>query len=104
LLVDLTVADTANIYDSDSNPQNDLQARSRCHRFGQTKDLKVDRLITRDTFEGKMFQSVSKKLGIDFTVLDANSGDLDREDEKEIEILIRKGPYHIFNDEWDKLN
>jgi chromodomain-helicase-DNA-binding protein 7 len=83
LLVDLTDADTVNIHDSDWNPQNDIQAQSRCYRFGQTKDLKVYRLITRDTSEGKMFQYVSKKLGIDFTVFDANSGDLDREDEKE---------------------
>jgi hypothetical protein len=78
LPVDLPVADTVSIYDSDWNPQNDIQVQSRCHRFGQTKDVTVDRLITRATSEAELFQSASKKLAIDFTVFDANSGDSTR--------------------------
>ena len=33
--ITLTSADTVIIYDSDWNPQNDLQATARCHRIGQ---------------------------------------------------------------------
>ena len=29
------------IFDSDWNPQNDLQAQARCHRIGQTKNVKI---------------------------------------------------------------
>jgi hypothetical protein len=44
-------------------------------------------------------------LAIDFALLDANSGgDLDEEEEKEIEMILRKGLYYIFNDEPDELN
>ncbi|ORD92939.1 chromodomain DNA_Bprt, partial [Enterospora canceri] len=34
--INLTAADTCVIFDSDWNPQNDLQAQARCHRIGQT--------------------------------------------------------------------
>ena len=39
------------IYDSDWNPQNDVQAMARCHRIGQTKTVNVYRLVTRGTYE-----------------------------------------------------
>jgi SNF2 family DNA or RNA helicase len=64
--INLTVADTVIIYDIDRNPQNDIQAQARCHRIGQTKDVNVYRLITRDTYETEMSQRASKKLAIDF--------------------------------------
>lgn len=35
--LNLTAADTAIFFDSDWNPQNDIQAMARCHRIGQTK-------------------------------------------------------------------
>ncbi|KAH0785309.1 SNF2 family N-terminal domain containing protein [Histomonas meleagridis] len=38
--LNLTEADTVIIYDSDWNPQNDIQAQARCHRIGQEKDVK----------------------------------------------------------------
>ena len=53
--INLTAADTVIIYDSDWNPQNDLQAQARCHRIGQNKSVKVYRLITRNTYEREMF-------------------------------------------------
>jgi len=39
--INLTTADTVLIFDSNWNPQNDLQAESRAHRIGQKKDVKV---------------------------------------------------------------
>ena len=35
--LNLVAADTVIFYDSDFNPQNDLQAADRCHRIGQTR-------------------------------------------------------------------
>lgn len=46
------------------NPQNDLQATARCHRIGQTKEVKIYRLISRGTYEQTMFDRASMKLGI----------------------------------------
>ena len=44
--INLTAADTVIIFDSDWNPQNDLQAQARCHRIGQKKEVKIYRLLT----------------------------------------------------------
>ncbi|XP_065569801.1 lymphoid-specific helicase-like isoform X2 [Artemia franciscana] len=41
--VNLTSADTVIIYDSDWNPQADLQAQDRCHRIGQKRPVVVYR-------------------------------------------------------------
>jgi len=51
----LSAADTVIIFDSDSNPQNDILAQARFCRMGQ-KQVKVYRLITRNTCESTMFQ------------------------------------------------
>jgi SNF2 family DNA or RNA helicase len=67
--INLTAADTVIIFDSDWNPQNDLQAQARCHRIGQAKSVKVYRLITRNSYEREMFDRASLKLGLDKAVL-----------------------------------
>jgi hypothetical protein len=43
--ITLTAADTVVIFDSDWNPQNDLQAMARAHRIGQTRPVMVVRLV-----------------------------------------------------------
>ena len=43
--VNLATADTVIIFDSDWNPQNDLQAMARAHRIGQKKQ--VSELLTQ---------------------------------------------------------
>ena len=44
--INLTAASNIIIYDSDWNPQNDIQAIARAHRIGQKKLVSVYRLIT----------------------------------------------------------
>ena len=72
--ITLTTADTVIIFDSDWNPQNDVQAQARCHRIGQTKAVRVYRLITRGTYEAAMFQRASLKLGLEQAVMANSSG------------------------------
>jgi hypothetical protein len=45
--INLYTADIVVLYDSDWNPQMDLQAQDRAHRIGQTKPVKVYRLVTQ---------------------------------------------------------
>ena len=49
--INLVAADTVIIFDSDWNPQQDLQAQDRVHRIGQKKSVIVYRLATKDTVE-----------------------------------------------------
>ncbi|CEF98466.1 Helicase, C-terminal [Ostreococcus tauri] len=77
--ITLTSADTAIIFDSDWNPQNDLQAMARCHRIGQTKEVKVYRFVTKDTYEQSLFETASRKYGLDEAIL--GGGDENGEEE-----------------------
>ena len=43
-------------YDHDWNPQNDQQAVARCHRIGQTKQVTIYRLLTKNTYEAHLFE------------------------------------------------
>jgi SWI/SNF-related matrix-associated actin-dependent regulator of chromatin subfamily A member 5 len=52
--INLTKASTCILCDSDWNPQNDLQAIARAHRIGQTKPVKVYRLVCRASVEDQM--------------------------------------------------
>ncbi|KAG9331034.1 hypothetical protein JZ751_020417 [Albula glossodonta] len=107
--INLTAADTCVIFDSDWNPQNDLQAQARCHRIGQSKAVKVYRLITRNSYEREMLDKASLKLGLDRAVLQSMSGNKDSSvngiqqfSKKEIEDLLRKGAYAAIMDEGDE--
>ena len=42
------------LYDSDWNPQMDLQAMDRAHRIGQTKPVKVFRFISENSVEQRI--------------------------------------------------
>ena len=102
--INLTAADTCIIFDSDWNPQNDLQAQARCHRIGQTKDVKIYRLLTAKTYEMQMFHMSSMKLGLDQAVLsgfEAGSSGEKALTKKEIEKLLRHGAYGILSEEKD---
>eukprot|EP01102_Stenamoeba_stenopodia_P011177 TRINITY_DN341_c0_g2_i3.p1 TRINITY_DN341_c0_g2~~TRINITY_DN341_c0_g2_i3.p1 ORF type:complete len:817 (+),score=280.73 TRINITY_DN341_c0_g2_i3:2550-5000(+) len=99
--LNLAVADTVVIFDSDWNPQMDLQAQARAHRIGQKKEVKVYRLITRNTCEFNLFEQASKKLGLDQVVLDGVSKESKRIETKELNDLLKKGVYSVLqnNDE-----
>ena len=102
--ITLTAADTAIIYDSDWNPQNDLQAMARCHRIGQTKEVKVYRLVTKATYEQSLFETSAKKYGLDEAVLGGGdsptggSGSL-KDDAKKINQLLKFGVHGALRDQ-----
>ena len=66
--VNLQTADTCILFDSDWNPQADLQAMARVHRIGQTKPVHVYRLVTAGTVEERIVQRAEKKLYLDAMV------------------------------------
>ena len=115
--LNLTAADIVIIYDSDWNPQNDLQAIARSHRIGQTKAVSVYRLLTAKTYEMHMFHSASMKLGLEQAVLSQNRDQGGEEgtggkkyktksekeaQAKKIDELLKKGAYDVFKDDDDE--
>ncbi|XP_065201133.1 lymphoid-specific helicase-like [Planococcus citri] len=59
--INLTAADTVIIFDSDWNPQVDLQAQDRCHRIGQTRPVVVYRLVTSGTIDQRIVDFATGK-------------------------------------------
>jgi SWI/SNF-related matrix-associated actin-dependent regulator of chromatin subfamily A member 5 len=67
--INLTSADIVVLYDSDWNPQADLQAMDRAHRIGQTKQVKVFRFVTENAIEEKVLERAAQKLRLDQLVI-----------------------------------
>ena len=88
---------------------------ARAHRIGQTRAVRVYRLLTAKTYEMHMFHSASMKLGLDRAVLahQRQQGDdegsskkgrsrIEKETQaKEIDELLKKGAYDVFRDDDD---
>ncbi|RWS31994.1 SWI/SNF-related matrix-associated actin-dependent regulator of chromatin subfamily A member 5-like isoform X5 [Leptotrombidium deliense] len=97
--INLATADVVIIYDSDWNPQVDLQAMDRAHRIGQTKVVRVYRLITENTVEERIVERAEMKLRLDTVVIqqgrlvDSAGNKLGKE---EMLGMIRHGADHIF--------
>ncbi|XP_029961878.1 lymphoid-specific helicase isoform X2 [Salarias fasciatus] len=70
--INLTAADTVIIFDSDWNPQADLQAQDRCHRIGQTRPVVVYRLVTANTIDQKILERASAKRKLEQMVIHKN--------------------------------
>ena len=56
------------LFDSDWNPQVDVQAMDRAHRIGQTRPVKVFRLVTRNSVEERIVERAMHKLFLDAMV------------------------------------
>ncbi|KAI7862197.1 SNF2 family N-terminal domain-containing protein [Spinellus fusiger] len=83
--INLTAADTVIFYDSDWNPTVDQQAMDRAHRLGQTKQVTVYRLITKNTIEERILQRAKQKDEIQKVVI--SGGEFKQVDFKPREIV-----------------
>jgi len=96
--INLQTADTCILYDSDWNPQADLQAQDRCHRIGQKKKVHIYRLVTENSIEEKVVERAQKKLKLDAMVV--QQGRLQNQDSKmsvnELLDALRFGADQIF--------
>lgn len=94
--INLTKASIVIMCDCDWNPQNDLQAIARAHRIGQTKTVKVYRLICRGSVEDQMLDRIRRKMFLSLKVMSSStssSPDDDNTQLKTTELLdiLRKG-------------
>ena len=101
--INLQTADIVIIYDSDWNPQMDLQAMDRAHRIGQKKPVFVYRLVTKDTVEQRILERAELKLRLDAMVIQKHNqnkgggnGNNNQNKKDELMEMIQYGADKIF--------
>ncbi|XP_067850488.1 SWI/SNF-related matrix-associated actin-dependent regulator of chromatin subfamily A member 5 isoform X1 [Heptranchias perlo] len=97
--INLATADVVILYDSDWNPQVDLQAMDRAHRIGQTKTVRVFRFITENTVEERIVERAEMKLRLDSIVIQQGrlvDQNLNKLGKDEMLQMIRHGATHVF--------
>ncbi|CAO2609990.1 SWI/SNF-related matrix-associated actin-dependent regulator of chromatin subfamily A member 5 [Lemmus lemmus] len=97
--ISLATADVVILYDSDWNPQVDLQAMDRAHRIGQTKTVRVFSFITDNTVEERIVARAEMKLRLDSIVIQQGrlvDQNLNKIGKDEMLQMIRHGATHVF--------
>lgn len=75
--INLMTADTVILFDSDWNPQADLQAMARAHRIGQTRPVNIYRLVSKETVEEEVLERARNKLMLEFITIQQGVTDKD---------------------------
>lgn len=94
--INLTTADIVVLYDSDWNPQADLQAMDRAHRIGQKKQVYVYRLVTENAVEEKVLERAAQKLRLDQLVIQQGRSQSNKETSQgDLVGMIQHGAEHV---------
>ncbi|KAL9604549.1 MAG: hypothetical protein Q9219_000514 [cf. Caloplaca sp. 3 TL-2023] len=86
--INLMTADTVILFDSDWNPQADLQAMARAHRIGQTKPVTVFRLVSKETIEEEVLERARNKLMLEYITI--QKGVTDKEKKEKMQDQMTK--------------
>ncbi|XP_009761006.1 protein CHROMATIN REMODELING 5 [Nicotiana sylvestris] len=107
--INLATADTVIIFDSDWNPQNDLQAMSRAHRIGQQEVVNIYRFVTSKSVEEDILERAKKKMVLDHLVIQKLNaeGKLEKKetkkgslfDKNELSAILRFGAEELFKED-----
>lgn len=111
--INLATADTVIIFDSDWNPQNDLQAQARAHRIGQKNQVNIYRFVTARSVEEEIVERAKQKMVLDHlviqrmdttgrTVLDKNGTNVNGVNpftKEELSAILKFGAEELFKDE-----
>jgi len=98
--INLTTADVVVLFDSDWNPQADLQAMDRAHRIGQTKQVYVFRFVTESAIEEKVLERAAQKLRLDQLVIQQGRTQQPAKNaasKDELLTMIQHGAEKVFN-------
>ncbi|GAM84874.1 hypothetical protein ANO11243_028760 [Dothideomycetidae sp. 11243] len=94
--INLTAADTVLLFDSDWNPQQDLQAQDRAHRIGQTRPVIIYRFATKGTVETMLLEKAEGKRRLEKLVIqkgrfrNSKSNNTATDDFKELQKLLSR--------------
>lgn len=107
--INLATADTVIIFDSDWNPQNDLQAMSRAHRIGQQEVVNIYRFVMSKSVEEDILERAKRKMVLDHLVIQKLNaeGRLEKKeakkgsyfDKNELSAILRFGAEELFKED-----
>ncbi|XP_011301308.1 lymphocyte-specific helicase-like [Fopius arisanus] len=98
--LNLASADTVIIFDSDWNPQVDVQAMARCHRIGQNRPVVVYRLCTKGTFDEAIISRAEAKRKLEKLVISKEIEEMklfNREGLIKLKILLDSSEQQVAN-------
>ncbi|KAA1102342.1 hypothetical protein PGT21_019144 [Puccinia graminis f. sp. tritici] len=103
--INLTTADIVVLFDSDWNPQADLQAMDRAHRIGQKKQVYVFRFVTENAVEEKVLERAAQKLRLDQLVIQQGRSTVQQKGQSKEDLvdMIQHGAEKIINSKEDML-
>ncbi|VEU19477.1 DEKNAAC100795 [Brettanomyces naardenensis] len=107
--INLMTADTVIIFDSDWNPQADLQAMARAHRIGQKNHVMVYRFVSKDTIEEQVLERARKKMILEYAIISLGITDQNKQKTEpsagELSEILKFGAGNMFknNDNQKKL-
>jgi chromodomain-helicase-DNA-binding protein 1 len=78
--INLMTADTVILFDSDWNPQADLQAMARAHRIGQTRPVTIYRFLARETVEEEVLERARNKRFLEYLTIQRGVTDKDKKE------------------------
>ncbi|CEL60902.1 chromodomain-helicase-DNA-binding protein 1 [Rhizoctonia solani AG-1 IB] len=113
--INLETADTVIIFDSDWNPQNDLQAMARAHRIGQKSHVSVYRFVSKGTVEEDVLERAKRKMVLEYAIINqldttqshlgpkpsAAKADFSKE---ELSAILKFGAQNMFKADESQLN
>ncbi|XP_069990366.1 lymphocyte-specific helicase [Penaeus vannamei] len=86
--INLASADTVIIYDSDWNPQADLQAQDRCHRIGQTRPVLILRLITASTIDERIVERAATKRKLEKLIIQSGKFKASKQSDRSLDKVV----------------
>ena len=96
--INLHAANIVILYDSDWNPQVDLQAIDRAHRIGQTKPVIIYRFVCEGTVEEKIVERAATKLKIDHLIIQKGKKNENKATAIEMTTMLQYGADKIFRE------
>ena len=114
--INLQTANRVVIFDSDWNPQNDLQAIARAHRIGQKEEVKIFRFVASSSVDEDIIHRAKKKMVLDHLVIQSmdttgkaiiNGGKEDKKgnvpfDKNELNMILKFGAEDLFKTDEDQ--
>ncbi|XP_044005447.1 LOW QUALITY PROTEIN: lymphoid-specific helicase-like [Aphidius gifuensis] len=95
--LNLMGADTLIIFDSDWNPQADIQAMARCHRIGQTRPVIIYKLCIKGSYDELIINRANAKKKLEKLVIseDLNGVPFDKDMLLKMKQLLEKTEHEV---------